>query len=125
MKLKFNYIYFIIFIVLFVIEALIATLIKQGFIRSIFGDYLVVILLYCFIKSFIKGKSINIAIGVLIFAYVIEFLQLTNLLEVVNLQENKVAKLVLGNTFQFGDLIAYTLGISTIIIINYKMKLKD
>lgn len=125
MKLKFNYIYFIFFITLFIIEVLIAVYSKSGFIRSVFGDYLVVILLYCFLKSFIKGKSTFIALGVLVIAFGIEFLQLTNLLEVLHLQENKAAKIILGNTFHFKDLIAYTLGIATIIIINYKMKLRD
>jgi hypothetical protein len=102
---------------------MIATFVKQGFIRSIFGDYLVVILLYCLIKSFIKINSTYAALAVLIIAFGIEFLQLTNFLEVINLKENKLAKLILGNTFQFEDLIAYTLGIFTILFINYKMKL--
>ncbi len=122
MKLKFNIKYFIIFVVLLLIEVLIASFIKEGFIRSVFGDYLVVILLYCFIKSFIKVKSIYVAISVLILAYCIELLQLTNLLEVLYLKEYKAANLILGNTFQFEDLIAYTLGIATILFINYKMK---
>jgi len=124
MKLKFNYKYFIIFNVLFFIEALIATFIKEGFIRSIFGDFLVALLLYCFFKSFLKGKSNYIAIGVLIIAFIVEFLQLTNLLETLHLQNNNVAKLVLGNTFQIKDLIAYTLGVATILFVNYKMKIK-
>ena len=121
--IKFNHIYFIIFIILFVVEALIAIFIKQGFIRSIFGDYIVVILLYCLIKSFISVNSTYTAIAVLIIAFGIEFLQLTNLLEIINLKENKLAKLILGNTFQIEDLVAYTLGILTILTINYKLKL--
>lgn len=111
-----------VFLALFAIETLIAIYLKDGFIRHTFGDYLVVILLYCFFKSFIKGKSFHMAMIVLIISYAIELLQLTNFLEFLNLQDNHLAKIVLGSTFSIGDLIAYTFGIITILIfeqINY------
>jgi len=120
MILEFNKIYFLAAIILFIIEALIATFLKDGFIRHTFGDYLVVILLYCVFKSFIKAKSFYIAILVLGIAFIIEFLQLANLLEYLNLQNNTLAKLVLGSTFQISDLIAYTLGIISILVFEYK-----
>jgi len=125
MTLKFNPKYFIFFLALFFIEALIATYVKPGFVRSIFGDYLVVILLYCFFKSFITGQSLHVAIGVLIIAYLIELLQLTTFLNVFHLQENSLANLILGNTFQIEDLIAYTLGILTVIYVDYRFKNND
>lgn len=119
MKLNFNPYYFITFIVLFAIEALIAIYLKVGFIRHTFGDFLVVILLYCFFKSFIKGREFKVALVVLIISYVIEFLQLTNFLEVLCLQNNSFAKIVLGSTFHISDLVAYTLGIITILIFEH------
>lgn len=114
--MKFNKHYFLAFLILFCIEALIAIYLKDGFIRHTFGDYLVVILLYCFLKSFIKDKSFHIALAVFIISYAIEFLQLFKLLELLNLQKNSVANIVLGSTFHVSDLIAYTLGIITILI---------
>ncbi|EMQ94880.1 hypothetical protein D778_00240 [Xanthomarina gelatinilytica] len=57
---------------------------------------------------------------VLIIAFCIEFLQLCNLLEWLNLQNNTLAKLVLGSTFQVTDLLAYTLGILLVLIVEYK-----
>lgn len=119
MKLKFHKNYFIGFIILLCVEILIAIMLKDGFIRHTFGDYLVVILLYCFFKSFITDQSFLIALVVLIIAYSVEFLQLTNFLEVVHLQNNAIAKIVLGSTFHIGDLIAYTLGIITILIFEH------
>ncbi|MDO5970908.1 DUF2809 domain-containing protein [Flavivirga aquimarina] len=106
-------------LVIFVIEILIAIYLKDGFIRYTFGDYLVVILLYCFIKSFIKAIPIIIAIPVLIFSYIIELLQLINILEILSLNNNHLLKLILGSTFHVSDLIAYTLGIITVLIIEY------
>ena len=90
--------------------------------RSTFGDFLVVILVYCFVKSFANGKPKYVAIGVLVFAYTIEFLQLSNLLEFLNLKGNKMANIVLGSTFQISDLISYTIGIITILIVEYKIR---
>ena len=119
MKLKFNIYYFVGFILLFAIEALIAIFLKDGFIRHTVGDYLVVILLYCFFKSFISGKSVLVALAVLIISYGIEFLQLTNMLEVLNLEDNNLARIVLGSTFSIGDLVAYTFGIITLLIFQH------
>jgi hypothetical protein len=119
MKLKFNKYYFITFLILFCTEALIAIYLKDGFLRHTFGDYLVVILLYCFFKSFINGKSFQVALAVLILSYLIEFFQGINLLEVLNLQNNHIARIVLGSTFSIIDLIAYTFGIITILIFEH------
>ena len=38
------------FIIVFIIEAIIAVFIHDNFIRPYFGDVLVVVLIYCFIK---------------------------------------------------------------------------
>lgn len=121
MTLKLNKTYLTVTITLLIVEVLIALFLKSGFIRHTFGDYLVVILMYCFFKSFIKGKPFYVAIVILAFSFAIEFLQLVNILKPLNLQNNHLAKLILGSTFQFSDLVAYTLGIVTVLIIELKL----
>ncbi|WOD42892.1 DUF2809 domain-containing protein [Hwangdonia lutea] len=116
-----NKTYLTLTILLFITEVLIAIFLKSGFIRHTFGDYLVVILIFCFFKSFINIKSFKLALLVLAFAFIIEFLQLANLLKLLNLQNNYLAKLVLGSTFHVSDLVAYTLGIITVLIIETRM----
>jgi hypothetical protein len=54
---------------------------------------------------------------VLAFSFLIEFLQLFQLLKLLNLENNHMAKLILGSTFHVSDLIAYTLGILFILIV--------
>ena len=54
--MQFNKTYLLLFLLLFLVEAAIAYYLKDGFIRHTFGDYLVVIMLYLFLKSFIKIK---------------------------------------------------------------------
>ena len=122
MKLKLNPYYFIAFLVLFATEICIAIFLKGGFIRHTFGDFLVAILVYCFLRSFIETKPIFMALFVLAFSFAVEFLQLFNLLDVLNLRENKLAVIVLGSTFHISDLIAYTLGVITIFLIDKKLK---
>ncbi|GAA4959509.1 DUF2809 domain-containing protein [Algibacter aquimarinus] len=121
MKLQINKNYFAFSVVLLIAEVLIAVYLKTGFIRHTFGDYLVVILLFCLIKSFTNTNSFVIAIGVLCFSFLIEFLQLVNIIQLLNFQNNHLIKIILGTTFQITDLVAYTVGIITIIIFEYKI----
>jgi len=119
--MKLNKTYIILTLVLLLIETLIAIYLKTGFIRHTFGDFLCVILLYCFFKSFIERRHFKIALSVLLIAFVIEFLQLTNYLELFSLQDNHLAKLILGSTFHISDLVAYSFGIITVIIFEFKV----
>ena len=118
--IKFNKTYFIIAIVFFIIEVLIAKY-STGFIRHTIGDYLVVILLYTFIKSLINYSVHKTAVTVLIIAFVIEFLQLTNFKNLYPNEYRKAFQLVLGTSFSIGDLVAYSLGILSIIILENKI----
>jgi hypothetical protein len=120
MTIKYHKPFFASTLLLFSSEMCIAAFLTKGFIRHTFGDYLVVILMYCAIRSFIKTKPLYVAIIVLIIAFGIEFLQLYNLLDYLNLRDSKLAVIVLGSTFEVTDLIAYSLGILTIFLIDIK-----
>jgi len=104
------------------IEVAIAVFISNGFIRSTFGDFLVVMLIYCFVKTIFNGNPLKVAICVLIFAFLIEFLQLIQILKSLNLEQNKIIATVLGNTFQISDLVSYSLGTITIVILENRFK---
>ncbi len=105
-------------VILLVIEILIALYVKDNFVRPYVGDYLVVILIYCFVKAFIKVSPLKAAIGVLLLAYLIEFLQYFKFLEMIGLENNKMAKIMLGHGFEWIDLLAYTLGIVTVLLLS-------
>jgi len=107
----FNKRYFFTAVILFITEVLIATFLKTGFIRHYFGDFLVVILIYCFVKSFQEIPVLTAAMGVLVFAYFIELLQYVEFVKWIGLEENQLANVVLGNYFEWADMLAYTLGI--------------
>jgi hypothetical protein len=118
LRFTFNKNYFIVFLLLFGVEVLIAVYLKSGFIRHTVGDFLVTILVYCFLRSFIETKAIYIAIVTLVIAFVTEFLQLTDFLEVLGLGDNRLANIVFGNSFSIQDLVAYTLGVILIWVVD-------
>ena len=113
--LKFNFRYFILTLLLFCIEVLIALFVHDQFVRPYLGDVLVVILIYCFVKSFLKSPPALTAVLVLLFAFTIEFLQYLNFVEIIGLQESRLARTVIGNSFSWEDLVAYTVGIIIIL----------
>jgi len=117
--LKFKRKYFISATILFLVEVFIALFVHDNFIRPFFGDVLVVILIYCFIKSFINSQVIITAIAVLLFAYTIEVLQYFNIVKVLGLQNSAVARTVIGTSFAWTDLLAYTLGIGIVILLSH------
>ena len=121
---QFNRNYFILTILLFLIETAIALFVHDNFIRPYFGDFLVVMLLYCFLKSFLN-VSVWVAAGlVLVFSFAIEIAQYFNMVEKLGLQHYKIAKVILGNSFAWMDLLAYVLGILMVISIE-KFTLKQ
>jgi hypothetical protein len=117
MKLQFNKYYLGIAQFLFLVELAIAFTLKTGFIRHTFGDYLVVILLYAIIRGCTNMSVWASSLVVLLIAFGIEFLQLTPFLTYFNLQNSYTAKLIFGSTFQFTDLVAYTLGVVTVLLV--------
>lgn len=115
--LRFQKKYFIPAILLFATEVLIAIFMHDNFIRPYFGDFLVVILMYCSIKSLFNIPPWPLAISVLLFAYLLEVLQYFHFLQLLGLQHIVWLNIILGNGFAWGDLVGYTLGIVTVLIL--------
>jgi hypothetical protein len=120
----FNKIYFRLTVILFLIEVAIALFIKDRFIRPYLGDVLVVMLIYCFVKSFAKISVLKAALGVLLFALCIEILQYINIVQKLKLQHNTVAKTVIGTSFSWEDILAYIAGILIIIAVENRFNKK-
>ena len=120
--LKFDKKSFIIAIIIFLIEVIIALYIKDKIIRPFVGDILVVIFIYYFIKAFINTKAIYIAIFTLIFSFVVEILQYFNFVEMIGLGHNKVARIIIGTSFSWIDLLCYFVGFILLFLIDKDLK---
>lgn len=109
--------YLAITVFLFIIEIMIASFMHDNIIRPYGGDFLVVILIYCFIQSFLNLPVVKLSIGVLIFAYTLEIMQYFKLVELLGLAHIQLAKTIIGIHFEWIDMLVYTLGIAAVLII--------
>ncbi|SFP54210.1 DUF2809 domain-containing protein [Enterovibrio norvegicus] len=64
----------------------------------------------CVSRGISFGSPFGVVVVVLVFAYCVEIGQYFRFVEVVGLQSNKLASIVIGSTFDWLDLLAYTLG---------------
>ncbi|MEE9330299.1 MAG: DUF2809 domain-containing protein [Parvularculaceae bacterium] len=103
-------------VALFSLEVAIAVFFKTGFIRHTFGDFLVVILIYCTLMALTKFSSVYAAVITLLIAVLVETAQVANVLARLGLDRTQASDLILGSTFSWGDIGAYILGVATALI---------
>ena len=120
MSFRFHHKYFLVSLLLFIVEILIAIFVRDAFIRPYFGDFLVVILIYCFLKGFLEIPVLVLASLVLLFSYLVEVLQLLNFISFIGLQDSELIRIVLGTGFAWWDILAYTLGALFIVAVESK-----
>jgi hypothetical protein len=123
--LTFNIKPFLIFIALLLIEILIAMYVHDAYIRPFFGDFLAVIALYFLLKTFLNLEEITLALISLGFAYFLEFLQYCEILKITGLKQYKIIAIILGSSFDWRDIYAYTLGILAVFLFNKKTLAND
>lgn len=105
-------------VILLIVEVSIAMIApNESFIRHSFGDFLVVILLYCFAKSFIDINSNKLIVVVLIFSFTIEFSQYFQLADILGITNN-IIRIIIGTSFSVSDLLMYSLGCLSIFLFN-------
>lgn len=105
-------IYGLISILLLGIEILIG-LFGQGWVRIYLGDVLVVILLYTIVRTIIPNKKMPwfiIPSAILVFAFIVEFLQLWGFCDRFGIT-NELLRIIIGTGFSTVDLICYLIGI--------------
>lgn len=108
--LRIHWYSFVITLLLFVVEALIALYVHDNFVRPFLGDVIVVWLVYYFLKSFLVIKPIYLALFTLFFAFAVEFGQYAKLIHILGLQEYKWAQIVIGTSFSWWDILCYFVG---------------
>ena len=116
MKFSFNKRYFLAFVVLLVIEVLIAKFMTDSFIRPFVGDYLVMILIYLFSRTWLKGNDRVQILGVLLFCYSVEIAQKINLVQILGLEQYRLARIIIGTHYDVKDLVAYSLAALTLLM---------
>jgi len=114
MKFKISIKYLLTFIVLFLVETLIALYVNDRIVRPYVGDILVVILVYAFVKMFLSGKIRFIAAYVFLFAVLVETAQYFNITALLHLSSNEAASTIIGTSFDWFDIVCYGIGCSIV-----------
>lgn len=117
MKLRFSLPHATLFVALLLTETVIALFVHDHFIRPLCGDALVVILVWAAWQSVLRSNPYLVALGSLLFAFVVETGQYFHLVDRIGLGHNHLARIVLGVSFDPHDFVAYTLGALIIVLV--------
>lgn len=120
--MKLNIKYVLAFIFLLMIEIFIALFIHDAIIRPYIGDILVIVLMYTFIRGFVKKPIKFLPIYLFFFASIVEIMQYYRIVELLHLQNNKIASIIMGTSFDMKDILCYLIG--TIILIIWGKSIK-
>jgi hypothetical protein len=113
MKMDMKYIF--IFLILLIAEIIIAFFVKDAIIRPFIGDVLVIILIYTLIRGLMKKSIKLLPVYIFLFAFTVELAQYFNIVDALDLQNNKVISTIVGTTFDIKDILCYL--VSTVILI--------
>jgi len=108
--------YFIAALLLLLVEIIIGFFVHDAIIRPYIGDLLVVILLYCLVKSFFNTNPLRTALAVLLFSYAIEALQYIHIVNILGLEKSRFARIIIGTSFAWTDIVMYTMGIALVVL---------
>jgi hypothetical protein len=115
LPLRFHRNYFLLSLLLLGAEVYIGACLHDGITRVNGGDYLVVIWLYCLVRSCFDTPVTPTALAVLVFAYIVEITQYFRLADHLGFGAHSLARVLVGSYFSWLDMLAYTLGIVSVL----------
>ena len=110
MRLKKRFFNVMLFLILLILEVLIAMYVHDNFVRPYIGDVLVVIVLYFAVRSVWPAGLTHLPLILFLFAACVEILQYFNLPQLLGLQDYTFFRILLGSTFDVKDILCYGVG---------------
>lgn len=114
---RFNFSYFLLTLVLIGVEIFIGACMHDAVIRPYGGDLLVVILLYCLVRSFWELPVLRLSLGILVFSYLEEAGQYFHLADKLGFTRPSLMRVLIGTYFTWTDILSYTLGIGLVLVV--------
>lgn len=105
---------------LLLVEIFIALYVRDSFVRPYLGDFLVVVLVYCFVRAFFNLSVKVAARGTLAFALMVEALQFARVVHRLGLGANRFASVVIGSSAEWRDVLAYALGTGAVFLVEWQ-----
>jgi len=112
--------YLLLAIFLLLLEVVIGARVHDQFIRPYAGDFLVTIFLYCLVQSAVRRPVVPVLAAALLFSYLIEISQHFHLVTRLGLAHSRLARIVLGSSFSWVDMLAYTLGALLVLALEHR-----
>ena len=100
----------IVSLVILLMEVAIALWVRDSFVRPVFGDFLVTILLYTAFRGVFAGGPLQWAVVAVGISFLVETLQAFRIVERLGLADCRIAAVLIGTSFSVTDLVAYSLG---------------
>lgn len=107
---KSKIIYLLGFVLILIIEIGIALFVNDAFVRPYLGDTLATMLVYFLIMSLSQFDYRTGIMISLIMSYLVELAQYFELIYLLKLGDFKLARIVLGTSFSWGDMLMYSMG---------------
>ena len=114
--MKVNFKYLIAFFALFITEVFIALFVRDKIVRPFFGDVLVIVLMYSFIRSIVQRPIKFLPVYLFLFAVFVEITQYFQLVDKLGLKDNKVMATIMGTSFDVRDILCYFAGAVILIV---------
>ena len=95
--------------VLLIAEILIGLYAHDDFVRPYLGDTLVVILLWCLVRTVLPTRLSWLSAAVFLFAVLVEITQIFPLCDLLGIQ-NSLIRTLMGTSFSWWDIVAYLAG---------------
>jgi len=121
--MKINSKYLIAFLILLITEIMIALFVTDKIIRPFIGDVLVVILIYTFIRALTRKLIFLLPLYIFLFATVVEIMQYFHIVNILNLQNNKLISTIIGTSFDIRDVLCYLSGAVILFVYQKLVKL--
>ncbi len=102
-------IFLAVFVLLFVVEALIAVYIHDDFVRPYVGDMIVTVVVWAFARIIFPDKFKLMSVYVMIFAIFVEIGQYFNYVDLLGIT-NPVLVTMMGTSFALADIACYAVG---------------
>lgn len=112
---KVNLLFFLLFFITEVIIGKFAD--SSGWIRCYAGDILIMPLMYFFIRSFTDSLKKSLPVLLLLFAFVVEFLQSIDICGILGIDNKSLLAVIIGTKGDLKDIICYIIGTAFIYVI--------
>jgi len=103
-------------VLLLAVEVVIALFVRDRFVRPYLGDVLAVMLVYCGLRAVLSLRVLPAALLAFAIGAVIEFGQAIHVLDLLGVHD-RVARVVLGGSFEWLDFVAYAAGAVAVLAI--------